>query len=82
MCRDVDTDKPVPWGFEKFTATYFQAVFPGQLQVCICVSSGEAMEFRYAQSGYKQAKVLSLLCTCGESSLEKTLSLGSLCCFC
>lgn len=48
------------WGFEKFTAACFQAVFPGQLQVCmcVCVSSREAMEFRYAQCGCKLAKVL------------------------
>lgn len=32
------------------------------------------------KSECKLAEVLSLLCTCGESRLGKTLSLGSLCC--
>lgn len=58
-------------------------VFPGQLQFCMCVCpSREAMGSDMPKSGCKLAKVLSLLCTCGESRLgkENLVSLGSLCC--
>lgn len=46
------------WGFEKFTAACSQAVFPGQLRVCMCVSSREAVEFRCARCGCRLAEVL------------------------
>lgn len=61
------------WGFEKFTAACFQAVFPGQLQVCmcVCVSSREAWSSGMPSVGANWLKFSSLLYACGESRLGK-----------
>lgn len=70
---------PCFWGFEKFTAACLRPIFPGQLQVCIGVSSWDAWSSGMPSLGANWLKSSACYCTPVEKAgWGRTLSLGSL----